>query len=98
MNNSDLENIFDRIKRLSKKIDRIDLCTQGWDCTLSDGRQATYIINNIKDLKQIEDELTTLFIWTWSFKDYVKEYLIANNINPKKIESYIDEHCCPVNS
>lgn len=57
---------------------------------MADGSIRNYRINGIKSLEQFEDELLTLFIWTWSLKDYIKTNYEATGKNPALIEELVN--------
>jgi hypothetical protein len=78
---------------LRSRIRRIELAARQADGpgyekthTFSDGTTHLYTVAGIKSPEQLEDDLLHLFIWTWSLKDYLKEYYKTKNIDPQCVE------------
>ena len=44
-----------------------------WSAKVSDGSTHTYIINGVRPLEEIEQDLASAFVGLWSLKDYIKE-------------------------
>lgn len=90
MHITEIETLFDRIKRLSARLDKKEGTGHQWSYTFPDGLETTYILKNMRNLDEIEDDIANLFIWAWSLKDYLKELAKASNHNPEEIENMIN--------
>jgi hypothetical protein len=65
----DVNRIVGRVKRFRAKLS--ERAGEGFAYVADvDGTQTKYTIENLKDLHQYEDELTSSFVWLWSVKDY----------------------------
>ena len=52
-----------------------------------DGTTHTYSISGLKSPDQLEDELLSLFVWVWSFKDHLKEAFRARGWRVQDVEA-----------
>jgi len=87
---TEIKSLFERIKRLSSGIERKEGAGHQWSYTFPDGLETTYILKNMRNLDEIEDDIANLFIWTWNLKDYLKELAKTSNHNPEEIETMIN--------
>ncbi|MFA4828247.1 MAG: hypothetical protein WC855_06490 [Thermodesulfovibrionales bacterium] len=90
MHIADINRLFDRIRRLSSRLEKKEGAGYQWSYTFPDGIETTYILKNIKNLEEIEDDIANLFIWAWNLKDYLKELAKANGRNPQEVEDIVN--------
>ena len=90
MNANDVQQLFDRLGRFAEKIKVKKGDGYQWDYTFPDGVETTYILRNIRNLNDIEDEITSYFIWVWNLKDYLKGLSKFIGRDPKEIESFVN--------
>ncbi len=89
MMQTDLDNLRERIKRFNTQLGLNS--GVGFSQTIrTDGTELTTTINGVKTLVQFTDEVETLAIWVWSFKDYLKEYALANGKVSKIVEDHVN--------
>ena len=77
----DIEQLYKRIKRFSKKLEQQHGEGAEWNYTFPDGQNVIYRITNVKSPEEIGDLVATLFIWVWSFKDYLKDILNTKGLS-----------------
>ncbi|MFM4871374.1 hypothetical protein ACEUDK_00005 [Aeromonas veronii] len=67
-----------------------------WPENIVDFNNHSFIVNGIKPLIQVQDDIESAFVWCWSIKDLLIAELI--NINPsiskEMLESEINKHSC----
>lgn len=87
-----LESIRSRIRR-AEAIARQPAAT-GFEQThkLEDGTTHEYSVSGIKSPEQLEDELLALFVWAWSLKDHLKELYKAKKLEPRHVETVVNQH------
>ena len=90
MNITEINSVFERLKRLSSRLDKKDGEGYQWSYTFPDGVETTYILKNIKNFEEIEDDISNLFIWVWNLKDYLKKLAEVNGRNPQEVEDIIN--------
>lgn len=90
MHIKDINDLFDRIKRLSSRLEKKEGAGHKWCYTFPDGLKTTYILKNIRNFEEIEDDIANLFIWLWNLKDYLKELAEANGRNPQEVEDIVN--------
>lgn len=96
MNLSDLEKLLKRADRFRKKLQIKNGAGEKWSYTFENGETHFYSIEGIKSSEEVEDEITTMFIWLWNLKDYVKKYAVNNGKSKQWIEVKVnaDPHLC----
>ena len=96
MDLSELEKLLGRADRIRKKICIKDGEGAKWSYTFDNGETHFYSIKGIKPPEEIEDEITTMFLWLWSLKDYVKKYVINKGKSKSWVESKVnaDPYLC----
>ena len=96
MNFSDLENIFDRAKRIRSRLDIKDGTGTNWSHTFEDNETHEYEINGVKPPEDIQDDIESAFVWLWSLKDYVKKYSVKKGFSSGWVETKInsDHYLC----
>lgn len=96
MNFSDLENIFDRAKRIRSRLDIKDGTGTNWSHTFEDNETHEYEINGVKPPEDIQDDIESAFVWLWSLKDYVKKYSVKEGFSSGWVETKInsDHYLC----
>jgi hypothetical protein len=57
-----------------------------------DGKQTKYTVQNLKDLREYEDELTSSFVWVWSLKDYFIKLADSKGLKSDYIYSRIKKN------
>lgn len=45
-----------------------------WSAKTLDGATHKYVLNGVKSFDELTDEIETMFVWVWSFKDYLKAH------------------------
>jgi predicted DNA-binding protein len=90
MNASEVQELFERLNRFSDRLEKKEGEEYKWDYTFPDGVETTYILRNVKNLNEIEDEITSAFIWLWNLKDYLKELSKTIGKKPQDIENIIN--------
>ena len=91
MNLTEINKILERINRLVKQIEDKEPTDFEWDHTFPDGFKCTCKVNNVKNPEEIEDTLTSAFLWLWSSKDYLKNLVKAKGGNPNIVEKLINQ-------
>lgn len=96
MNFEDLKNIFDRAKRIRKRIEIKNGEGTNWSCIFEDNETHEYAINGVKPPEEIQDDIESTYVWLWSLKDYVKKYSVKQGKTPKWVEDKInsDSNLC----
>lgn len=90
MNLAKASKIIDRINRLSIKAQEIKGGGSTWSYVFPNGIETIYIVNGLKSKEEMEDEVANVFIWLWSFKDYLKSLAIEKNANGQYIEDLVN--------
>jgi hypothetical protein len=94
VNAEELNRILARLKRLECRLADKDGIGMAWSASVSDGSSHKYIIKGVKDLDRIGDDVETMFIWLWSFKDYLKEYARSLDKSDKWVEAEASADPC----
>jgi hypothetical protein len=90
MNITEINGVFERLKRLSSRLDKKVGEGYQWTYTFPDGVETTYILKNIKNFEEMEDDIANLFIWVWNLKDYLKKFAKAMSRSPQEVEDIIN--------
>lgn len=92
MNQAKIEELRQRIERITKRLD--DKAGKGikWDYTFPDGVKTTYSLKNLKAPEDWMDDFANLANWIWSLKDYIKKYLITQGKNGSLVENYVNQN------
>jgi hypothetical protein len=90
MSSEELKKLFDRIKRIQGDLSQKSGSGFVWDYTFPDGDTCFYQVINVKRPEEIEDEVTHLFLWAWSAKDYIKELVRQKGGYPEEIEAMVN--------
>jgi len=93
---SELEKLLRRADRFRKKLHIKDGEGTEWSYTFDNGETHFYSIEGVKPPEEIEDEVTTMFLWLWSLKDYVKKYVLNKGKAKSWVESKVnaDPYLC----
>ena len=96
MDFTQLENIFDRARRLRKRLDIKEGLGMKWSHIFENNETHEYVFNGVKPPEDIQDDIESAFVWLWSLKDYVKKYSIKKGFNPNWVETKInaDNYLC----
>lgn len=91
MTPADLDAIRNRIQRASNAVR--DASGSGYQASYQ--AEGTDFTTNFKAIgvkapEQLEDEFLNLFIWTWSFKDYLKSCFRAKGLREKAVEEEVN--------
>lgn len=89
---TEIESLFQRIRRLSNSLKIKNGPGISWHYTFPDGQTQTYRFKNIRPPEEIEDDIANMFIWTWSLKDYLKELARSKGLKPKLVEDAVNEN------
>ncbi|MHC9244861.1 hypothetical protein [Aeromonas jandaei] len=67
-----------------------------WPENIVDFNNHSFIVNGIKPLIQVQDDIESAFVWCWSIKDLLIAELINTNpsISKEMLESEINKHSC----
>lgn len=87
---------FDIRKKVSRFIEKsLDL---RWPEGAVDFEKSSFVVNGVKPLVHVQDDIETAFIWCWSVKDHLIEQLLVLNpqLIKKEVESEIDTYSCLV--
>jgi hypothetical protein len=91
MNLLDVKKILDRITRISERTRTVNGAGTSWSYTFPDGVKTKYILNEVKPIEELEDDISNAFIWFWSFKDYLKELIKYQNGDSQRIEKMVND-------
>jgi hypothetical protein len=94
MDAEELNKILARIKRLQSRLADKSGSSTAWNAQAPDGQTHHYIINGIKDIDHISDDVESLFVWLWSVKDYLKEYVRRKGKSEKWVEDQVNSDAC----
>lgn len=83
--------LFARIERLSASLNVKAGRGTEWSYTFPDGETHTYRIRNIRPPEQIEDDVASLLVWTWSLKDYLKTVAVERGKAGQTIEKIAND-------
>lgn len=96
MDISELEKLLERSDRFRKKLQLKNGEGAKWSYTFENGETHFYTIEGIKPPEEIEDEVSTIFLWLWSLKDHVKKYVMNKGKSKDWVESRVnaDPYLC----
>lgn len=96
MDISELEKLLERSERFRKKLQINNGERAKWSYTFENGETHFYTVEGIKPPEEIEDEVSTIFLWLWSLKDYVKKYVMNKGKSKDWVESRVnaDPYLC----
>lgn len=63
-----------RLLRLQQRLGVKEGIGSTWSAKTSDGATHKYILNGVKSFDELTDEIETMFVWIWSFKDHLKAH------------------------
>ena len=89
MDFSELEKLIDRVNRFKNRINIKDGKGAEWSHTFEDGETHFYSMEGVRPPEEIEDDISSMFIWLWSLKDYVRKYVILNGKNKTWVKNKI---------
>jgi len=78
LNFAELQKLIDRVNRFSKKLKSTEGTGTKWSHTFENGETHFYTIDGVRPPEEIEDDITSMFLWLWSLKDYVQKYVNLN--------------------
>ena len=90
MNQENVKYILQRVSRISNRINSIQGSGTSWSYKFLDGFETKYILNGIKPIEELEDDIFNMFIWLWNLKDYLKELLKNKGKDPNSIETKVN--------
>ena len=61
-----------RLWRLQQRLGVNEGIGSTWSAKTSDRATHKYILNGVKSFYELTDEIETMFVWVWSFKDHLK--------------------------
>jgi hypothetical protein len=96
MEYSELEKLIGRADRFRKRLHEKQGDGTGWPFTVENGESHYISINGVKSPEELEDDISSMFIWLWSLKDYVKKYVVKNGKSKDWVEVKVnsDSHLC----
>ena len=67
-----------------------------WPEGIVDFDNQSFVVNGVKPLVEVQDEIETAFVWCWSIKDSLIKNLVNENpnINKQTIEDEINKYKC----
>jgi len=71
MNLNDIDALWGQIGRLLARVGKKDGHSQEWIATLSDGRSQKYVLNGLRSLQELEDDVRVGFRLLWDYRDYL---------------------------
>jgi len=89
---SGFENVVQRIARINSELKDFSGKEFNYSVKLPNGEVHTYFFKNLKQFEKIEDEVSNCFIWAWSLKDYLKEYLKSSGQNQQMVEVFVEQN------
>ena len=87
---SEVETILQRADRFRKELQIKEGDGAKWSYTFEDGETHFYTIEGARAPEEIEDYLTSVFVWLWSAKDYVKKYVVEKGKNGNWVEDKVN--------
>ena len=82
-----LNGLLERLRRLRRRLSEKAGGGMSWSAKTSDCVTHRYIVNGLKDFDQIGDDAEGMFVWLWSFKDYLKAYARSRGKSAKWVEA-----------
>jgi hypothetical protein len=76
-----------RLLRLQRRLAVKEGIGSTWSAKTSDGATHRYIINGVKSFDELTDEIETMFVWVWSFKDHLKAHARSLGKSDRWIEA-----------
>jgi hypothetical protein len=61
---------------------------------MEDGNKHHYSAFGVKSPEQLNDELLNLFVWVWSFKDYLKNAFLNSGLDAQIVEETVNKRAC----
>ena len=86
MNARELDSLRSRVGRLMAAAQMQSAAGFEQSHMLGDGSTHTYSVSGLKSPELLEDELLSLFIWVWNFKDHLKEAFRARGWKAQDVE------------
>ncbi|MFM1699815.1 hypothetical protein ACJ5ZS_01990 [Aeromonas salmonicida] len=85
------EQLKQRVSRYISKSSDLE-----WPEDIVDFDNQSFVVNGIKPLVQVQDDIESAFVWCWSIKDLFINDLISKNksVSKKIIENEINKHVC----
>lgn len=96
MEYSELEKLIGRADRFRKRLHEKQGDGTGWPFTVENGETHYISIKGVKSPEELEDDISSMFIWLWNLKDYVKKYVVKNGKSKDWVEVKVnsDPHLC----
>ena len=93
---SELEKLIGRADRFRKRLHEKQGDGTGWPFTVESGESHYISIDGVKSPEELEDDISSMFIWLWNLKDYVKKYVVKNGKSKDWVEAKVnlDPHLC----
>jgi hypothetical protein len=87
---ADVEVLFARARRFQTRIlaQRGDGAT--WTFTFPDGITERYTIRGMQPVEDLEADVASLFVWTWSLKDYLRVLAGERGVSPQRVEDLVN--------
>lgn len=90
MNAVELNELRGRIGRMSRKLKSNAGTGISGENTFPNGEVHRFRFEGVMPLEEFQDNLLSLYVWTWSMKDYLKEAAKVLGKDPRYIESLVD--------
>ena len=89
MRATEFEKLSARIERLMKDARKKSGEHQAWDAVTSDGRPVKYEVRGIRSLDELEDTVATLFLWVWSYRDFLVNQAVTGGHSENSVHDRI---------
>ncbi len=89
---ADLQELFERVARITRALEEKAGPGTSWSYTFPDGSTTTYEITNVKTPEDLQDQFANLAVWTWAIKDHFKGLAQSFGTTPQAIEEYVNQN------
>jgi hypothetical protein len=87
---AEVEEILARARRLRDGVRAFKGEGATWEYTFPDGITEHYTIAGVMPIERLRDDVSSLVIWLWSTKDYLKRVASARGRGQQNIENLVD--------
>jgi hypothetical protein len=86
----EVNDLVERMRRLIRRTEVTPGQGQVWSAEVPAYGIQTYRLTGMKSPAEIEDDLSSLGLWVWSMKDYLKKLVQSRGGDPEDVERYVD--------
>jgi len=87
---ADIEEVLDRARRLYSGVCQFKGEGATWEYTFPDGIAERYTVADVMPIERLRDDVSSLFVWLWSTKDYLKRATAARGRDPEIVENLVN--------